>query len=109
MARTSRSGCALRASWLRLEVEDSGEGIRAEDLPRLFTEFHQLDSSSSKRHQGTGLGLALTRQIVEAQGGAVGVSSEYSKGSVFWAVLPRRYPARDSNGPERAPNGGHPH
>ena len=96
-------------AWLRLEVEDSGEGIRAEDLPRLFTEFHQLDSSSSKRHQGTGLGLALTRQIVEAQGGTVGVSSEHSKGSVFWAVLPRRYPARDSNGPERAPNGSHPH
>jgi protein-histidine pros-kinase len=94
--------------WLRLEVEDSGEGILAEDLPRLFSEFHQLDSSSSKRHQGTGLGLALTRQIVEAQGGTVGVSSEHGKGSIFWAVLPRRYPARDGNGPERVPNGNHP-
>jgi PAS domain S-box-containing protein len=76
--------------WFRLEVEDNGEGIRAEDLKNLFTEFHQLDSSSSKRHQGTGLGLALTRRIVEAQGGSIGVTSEPGKGSIFWAVLPRR-------------------
>jgi signal transduction histidine kinase len=80
--------------WFRLEVEDSGEGIRAEDLSKLFTEFHQLDSSSSKRHQGTGLGLALTRRIVEAQGGSIGVTSEPGKGSIFWAILPRCYSMR---------------
>ncbi|HVB82154.1 MAG TPA: ATP-binding protein [Candidatus Binataceae bacterium] len=77
------------AEWFRLEVEDNGEGIRAGDLRYLFTEFHQLDSFSGKRHQGTGLGLALTRRIVEAQGGSVGVTSEPGKGSIFWAVLPR--------------------
>jgi signal transduction histidine kinase len=75
--------------WFRLEVEDSGQGISAEDSKKLFTEFHQLDSSSSTWHQGTGLGLALTRRIVEAQGGSVGVTSEPGKGSIFWAVLPR--------------------
>jgi signal transduction histidine kinase len=96
-------------AWLRLEVEDNGEGICADDLPKLFTEFHQLDSSSSKRHQGTGLGLALTRQIVEAQGGRVGVSSERGKGSIFWAVLPRSYPACDSKGAAPAPTGSHAH
>ncbi len=84
--------------WFRLEVEDNGEGIRAEDLSKLFVEFHQLDSSSSKRHQGTGLGLALTRQIVEAQGGQVGVTSKVGKGSVFWAVLPRRHSMPDNHG-----------
>lgn len=75
--------------WFYIEIEDSGEGIRASDLTKLFTEFRQLDSSSSKRHQGTGLGLALTRRIVEAQGGKVGVRSELAKGSIFWAILPR--------------------
>ncbi len=83
--------------WFRLEVEDNGEGIRAEDLAKLFIVFNQLDSSSSRRHQGTGLGLALTRQIVEAQGGTVGVTSEHGKGSIFWAVLPRRHPLRDGH------------
>jgi signal transduction histidine kinase len=73
----------------RLEVEDPGVGIRSEDVSRLFVEFQQLDSSSGKRHGGTGLGLALTRRLVEAQGGAVGVRSAPGEGSVFWAVLPR--------------------
>jgi signal transduction histidine kinase len=83
--------------WFRLEVEDHGEGIRAENLTRLFTEFQQLDSSSTKQHQGTGLGLALTRRIVEAQGGSVGVTSEVGKGSIFWAIVPRCYSTRDRN------------
>jgi PAS domain S-box-containing protein len=74
----------------RLEVEDNGIGIAAHDLPRLFVEFQQLDSSSGKRFQGTGLGLALTRRIVEAQGGSVGVTSQLGVGSTFYAVLPRR-------------------
>ncbi len=73
----------------RLEVEDTGVGIRADDVPKLFTEFQQLDSSTAKMHQGTGLGLALSRRIAEAQGGRVGVRSTPGTGSVFFAVLPR--------------------
>ena len=73
----------------RLEVEDTGVGIAPEDLGRLFVEFQQLEGGASKRHQGTGLGLALTRRLVEAQGGAVGVRSTPGKGSVFHATLPR--------------------
>lgn len=76
----------------RVEVEDEGEGIRAEDLGRLFTEFTQLGPGTDRKNQGTGLGLALSKRIVEAQGGSVGVRSELGKGSVFWAVLPRRFP-----------------
>ncbi len=74
----------------RLEVEDSGIGIAPSDLPRLFTEFQQLDSGPAKQHAGTGLGLALTRRLVQAQGGQVGVRSVPGVGSVFHLVLPRR-------------------
>jgi len=63
--------------------------VESEDLYRLFVEFQQLDSSTAKKHQGTGLGLALTKRIVEAQGGTVGVSSTPGKGSVFFVILPR--------------------
>jgi signal transduction histidine kinase/DNA-binding response OmpR family regulator len=73
----------------RLEVADTGVGIRPEDLSRLFVEFQQLDASASKAHPGTGLGLALTKRIVEAQEGRVGVSSVVGQGSVFHAILPR--------------------
>jgi len=75
---------------LRLEVEDNGIGIKEEDLNKLFIEFNQLDSLISKKYPGTGLGLSLTKHIVEAQGGNVGVKSTFGKGSVFYAVLPKK-------------------
>ena len=78
---------------LLLEVEDTGSGIAPEDLDRLFVEFQQLEAGTAKRHSGTGLGLALTRRLAEAQGGSVGVRSTLGKGSVFHVVLPRRRPA----------------
>ncbi len=74
----------------RLEVEDTGIGIAAEHIPHLFVEFQQLDASAAKRYQGSGLGLALTRRLVELQGGRVGVRSTPGRGSLFFAVLPRR-------------------
>jgi len=73
----------------RLEVSDTGVGISAEDIEKLFVEFRQLDSGKAKRFQGTGLGLALTKRIVEAQGGRVGVESTPGVGSTFFVVLPR--------------------
>ena len=92
---TSDSGrIAIRAvpegdDWFRLEVEDNGVGIAADDLGRLFVEFQQLEGGAAKRHQGTGLGLALSRRLVEAQGGRVGVKSTLGAGSTFHAILPR--------------------
>jgi PAS domain S-box-containing protein len=74
-------------STFRLDVEDTGNGIPPSEIPLLFREFLQLPNSR-KADQGTGLGLALTRRIVEAQGGTVSVRSEVGKGSVFSAVLP---------------------
>ncbi len=73
----------------RLEVEDTGIGIPAEDIGRLFVEFRQLENGAAKRYEGSGLGLALTKRIVEAQGGQVGVRSIPGQGSTFYAVLPR--------------------
>ena len=75
--------------WFRLEVEDTGVGIAHKDQQLLFQEFHQLDTSVSKQFQGAGLGLALTKRIVEAQGGRVGVQSQPGVGSIFFALLPR--------------------
>ena len=72
----------------RLEVQDTGIGIAREDLGRLFVEFQQLEAGAAKRHQGTGLGLAVVRRLVEAQGGSVGVRSTLGVGSSFYASLP---------------------
>jgi PAS domain S-box-containing protein len=76
------------AGTFRLEVEDTGIGIKPDDLERLFVEFQQLDAALTKKHSGTGLGLALTKRLVEAQGGSVGVRSVPGQGSVFHAILP---------------------
>lgn len=72
----------------RVEVEDTGIGIMPDEIDKLFVAFQQLDSGAAKKHQGTGLGLALSKKIVEAQGGSVGVRSTRNRGSVFYAVLP---------------------
>jgi PAS domain S-box-containing protein len=76
--------------YLMIEVEDTGPGIAPGDVERLWVEFQQLDTGPSKQHSGTGLGLALTRRLAEAQGGSVGVRSTPGKGSVFYVRLPRR-------------------
>jgi PAS domain S-box-containing protein len=72
----------------KLVVKDTGIGIKPKDIDRLFREFEQLKSGASRRHEGTGLGLALTRRIVELQGGSIGVESEEGKGSSFTVLLP---------------------
>lgn len=71
------------------EVRDTGPGIAAEDLPKLFHRFQQLDMSSTRPAGGLGMGLAISKAIVEAHGGRIGVMSEPGKGSRFWFSLPR--------------------
>jgi len=81
----------------RIEVEDTGIGIKAEDQHRLFIEFQQLDAGTAKKFAGSGLGLALTKRLVEAQGGTVGVQSVFGAGSIFFATLPRRVTAETAD------------
>jgi len=74
---------------VKVEVTDGGIGIRQEDLGRLFKEFQQVDSGKGRRYDGTGLGLALTKKIVELSGGFIQVESVFGKGSTFTAVFPK--------------------
>ena len=82
--------CRQGSDEIRIEVEDTGIGIALADQRKLFNQFQQVQSGYAKPHQGTGLGLALTRRLAELQGGSVGVRSTPGVGSVFYLVLPRR-------------------
>jgi protein-histidine pros-kinase len=85
----------------RIDVEDTGVGIAAEQIGQLFVEFQQLDAGTAKKFQGTGLGLALTKHLVEAHGGRVAVHSVLGEGSTFSAILPRVMTAVTPDSPMR--------
>ncbi|MDR1514572.1 MAG: response regulator [Synergistaceae bacterium] len=72
---------------LRIDVKDSGVGIKDEDQRKLFGEFVQVDTKRNCGIEGTGLGLAITKRLCEAMGGGISVESEYGRGSVFTAVI----------------------
>lgn len=74
--------------FLEIRVTDTGIGIPAEGLTRLFLPFSQIESSLSRGHEGSGLGLAIVRRLTELHGGGVGVQSEEGKGSTFFVWLP---------------------
>jgi len=73
---------------LRVEVRDRGPGVAEADRPRLFQRFVQLDASDARRRGGAGLGLAISRAIIDAHGGTIGVDPREGGGSIFWFEIP---------------------
>ena len=72
---------------LFVSVKDSGQGIKEEDLHKLFGAFEQVDTKKNHKKEGTGLGLSISKQLVELMGGEIGVKSEYGKGSEFYFTV----------------------
>lgn len=89
---TSRGGVVVRAATdkhdLVVSVADTGSGIAAEDLPRMFEEFHQLDGPPYGQHGGTGLGLSICKRFVELHGGSIWVESRLGEGTTFHFTIP---------------------
>ncbi|MCP4642760.1 MAG: PAS domain S-box protein [bacterium] len=77
---------------VRFSVSDTGTGIEPEALPKVFSEFYQEDRVYDEQLGGTGIGLALTRRLVELQGGQIGVESRPQQGATFWFTLPTGAP-----------------
>ncbi len=90
--------------FLILRVKDTGIGIRKEDMGRLFKEFEQIDPSITREYGGTGLGLALTKRLVELHNGSIWAESEVGKGSVFTVKLPIPQDAEEVEMPELIPH-----
>ena len=83
---------AFRENQIRIEVRDSGIGIDPERAKHLFMPFTQADNTISRKYGGSGLGLSITKLLIETMGGRVGLSSEIGTGSTFWFELPYKEP-----------------
>ncbi len=86
--------------FVQIEVQDTGVGIKEEDLPKLFGRFVRLDNPMRDEVGGTGLGLAITKSLVELHHGRIWVESEYGKGSTFFVALPISGPEVEAEGEE---------
>jgi PAS domain S-box-containing protein len=88
---------AAASGWLRITVSDDGDGIAPEHVPQLFQPFSRINAKHSEI-EGTGIGLTITRSLVELMGGKVGVDSEPGRGATFWIELPAAIPATPEAG-----------
>ena len=105
-----RESCLVNpdTDFVEISVEDTGIGIKPGDIPKLFREFTQLESAYTKQHEGTGLGLALTKRLVELHGGRIWVESKFGKGSRFTFTIPVGQPGKKEAAPQserKAPEG----
>ncbi len=94
-----------RQSSIVIQVIDTGAGIPAEDLPNIFDRFFQANNLEKAKAGGTGIGLALTKELVQAMGGEIGVESEVGKGTVFTVRLPVTHSPPDTSGRALTPKG----
>ncbi len=79
---------SILGSNMVIAIEDTGLGIKEEDLHKLFTAFGQIEDAKTKKHEGTGLGLTISKNLVELIGGTISISSTYGKGTTFVVSLP---------------------
>jgi signal transduction histidine kinase/HPt (histidine-containing phosphotransfer) domain-containing protein/FixJ family two-component response regulator len=110
---TREGRVTLQISWksgdadtavLTFLVKDTGQGIRPEDQQRLFSPYVQLNTQSNRNIEGTGLGLTITKNLIELMGGTISVESEYGKGTTFTVVIQQRIVDRTPNGRETIEN-----
>ena len=90
VGRTGQTGEGGEGDGVRVAVTDSGRGIAPDDIERIFEPFRQASDTVPDGPKGTGLGLPISRQIVEAHGGEMGVDSVPGEGSTFWFRIPAR-------------------
>ena len=90
--------------FLQLKIQDTGAGIAADQLPHIFDRFYQADNSATRKTEGTGIGLSLTKELVELMGGSIRAESEVGKGSTFTVLLPVRTEAGTAGAHPRTAN-----
>ncbi|MDR0315946.1 MAG: transporter substrate-binding domain-containing protein [Treponema sp.] len=90
--------------WVSFYISDTGIGIRAEDIKKLFVDYNQVDTQTNRKIEGTGLGLSITKKFVELMGGEIVVESEYGKGTTFRVRIRQGFVSDETIGKEIAEN-----
>ena len=80
----------VNTAWINFKIKDTGQGIKNDDIPKLFSEYRQLDAQANRHIEGTGLGLSITKNLISLMKGTISVESEYGQGTLFTVEIPQR-------------------